>query len=221
MSPPEDTPVPNTVRMSPTTTNTGSTPPRPSLAQAENEQFRKQFHKLSQRSFRQDESLSEIRVEGAKAVTEENPTLLMRFQQFRYWSGVLVNDTRVQIFIVYLIAINAIMMGIGTYDFVKNNHGVDQAFESIDMIFLVIFTIELAMQFAFYGWRLILDGWLVFDLIVVTMSWAFAELQIIRAFRIFRALRLITRVKVMKNLVLGKNNDLVCGAFESMLLSLH
>jgi hypothetical protein len=45
---------------------------------------------------------------------------------------------------------------------------------------------------------------LVFDLVIIVTSWTFSQVQIIRAFRIFRALRLITRVKVMKNLVLGK-----------------
>ena len=127
-----------------------------------------------------------------------------KFQEFRYHCGVIVNSEAMQFFIVYLIAINAIMMGIGTFDFVRNNPKVDNAFELVDTIFLVIFTVELGMQFAFYGWRLILDGWLVFDLVIITLSWAFAQVQIIRAFRIFRAFRLITRIKVLKNLVLGK-----------------
>ena len=57
------------------------------------------------------------------------------------------------------------------------------------------------MQFIYHGFRLFLDGWLVFDFIIILLSWAFASAQIIRAFRIFRALRLITRVEVMRNLV--------------------
>ena len=124
-------------------------------------------------------------------------------QEFRYHCGVFVNDNRVQLFIVALIAINALMMGIGTFDFVTENPNVDAAFEMVDMIFLIIFTVELGMQFAFYGWRLLSDGWLVFDTIIIVLSWAFAQVQIIRAFRIFRAFRLITRIKVLKNLVLG------------------
>lgn len=108
-----------------------------------------------------------------------------------------------QFFIVILIAVNAIMMGVGTFDFVTDNPEVDEAFETTDKVFLIIFTIELCMQFVFHGWRLLLDGWLVFDLVVIAMSWSFSQVQIIRAFRIFRALRLITRIEVMKNLVLA------------------
>jgi hypothetical protein len=127
--------------------------------------------------------------------------------QLRYRCGSIVNNENVQFFIVLLIAINAIMMGVGTFDFVTENDEVDYIFEQIDRTFLVIFTIELGMQFIFHGWRLLLDGWLVFDLIVIAMSWSFSQAQIIRAFRIFRALRLITRIEVMKNLVLGKHAD--------------
>jgi hypothetical protein len=126
------------------------------------------------------------------------------FQHFRYYCGMIVNAERMQLFIIVLIAINAIMMGIATYEFVSENQTMDDAFEAVDKTFLIIFTIELAMQTIFHGWRIMLDGWLVFDLVIIVTSWSFAEVQIIRAFRIFRALRLITRIKVMKNLVLGK-----------------
>ena len=130
--------------------------------------------------------------------------VLDSINQFRFNCGMLVNNGHVQFFIVILICINAIMMGIGTFDFVKDNPKVDNAFETVDLIFLIIFTIELGLQFIYHGWRLILDGWLVFDLIIIVTSWSFSSVQIIRAFRIFRALRLVTRIKIMKNLILGE-----------------
>ena len=114
-----------------------------------------------------------------------------------------VNNGHVQFIIIILISINAIMMGIGTFSFVKDNEQVNHIFEMIDLTFLYIFTIELGFQFIYHGWRLILDGWLDFDLIIIVTSWTFSSVQIIRAFRIFRALRLVTRIKIMKNLILG------------------
>jgi len=45
------------------------------------------------------------------------------------------------------------------------------------------------------------DGWLVFDFIIVLLSWSLQQLQIIRAFRIFRALRLIARVACLQDLI--------------------
>lgn len=124
-----------------------------------------------------------------------------RVTAFRSLCGSVVNNSTFQLVIVALIAINAIMMGIGTYSFVYENDQVRNVFETIDMVFLIIFTIELVMQFAFLFFRLFLDGWLVFDFLVILLSWSFNQIQVIRAFRIFRALRLVTRVKTMKNLV--------------------
>jgi len=68
---------------------------------------------------------------------------------------------------------------------------------------LSIFTVELVLQFTYNGLYFFYDGWLIFDLIIVCVSWTLSTYQVIRAFRIFRALRLITRVKVLKNLVVA------------------
>jgi hypothetical protein len=130
--------------------------------------------------------------------------ILDSINTIRFNVGVLVNNSRVQVLIVVLIVVNAIMMGIATYDIVKKNPEVDRIFETVDEIFLIIFTVELCLQFIYLGWRLPFDGWLLFDLIIIITSWSFQSVQIIRAFRIFRALRLVTRIKIMKNLLLGK-----------------
>lgn len=129
--------------------------------------------------------------------------ILDSINTIRFNVGMLVNNSRVQVFIVVLIVINALMMGIATYDIVKKNPEVDEVFELVDEVFLIIFTVELFLQFVYLGWRLLLDGWLLFDLIIIVISWSFSSVQIIRAFRIFRALRLVTRIKIMKNLLLA------------------
>ena len=131
-------------------------------------------------------------------------------KQHKWWkvrairnaAGTIVNNASFQMGIVVLILINSIMMGIATFDFVdKNPDAAVTAFEIIDKIFLVIFTLELALQFIYRDIKLFLDGWLVFDFCIVVMSWSLESLQIVRTFRVFQALRLVTRVKVLKNLV--------------------
>jgi hypothetical protein len=108
-----------------------------------------------------------------------------KIHDFRQLSGAIVNHAKAQLIIVLLIAVNAIMMGIGTFDFVTENSALDAAFETVDNVFLIIFTIELVLQFIYRGLTLFLDGWLVFDLVIIVMSWSFQSLQIIRAFRKF------------------------------------
>ena len=125
-------------------------------------------------------------------------------QKFRHQCGMAVNNEYVQFTMIAFIIINALMMGIATFDFIKDDDTNKEAFDVTDRVFLWIFTIELAMQFFYHGFQLLLDGWLVFDLIIISISWIFAEVQIVRAFRIFRAFRLITRIKIMRDLILGK-----------------
>mmetsp|Transcript_781 Transcript_781/g.1226 ORF Transcript_781/g.1226 Transcript_781/m.1226 type:complete len:562 (+) Transcript_781:2-1687(+) len=126
-----------------------------------------------------------------------------KMNEYRLFAGKVVNDERMQLFIVILIAINAIMLGLGTFKFVQDDETTLAIFEGIDKFFLVLFTVELGLQFLYRGWTLIKDAWLLFDLFIITLSWVFSNVQIIRAFRIFRALRLVTRIKVMKNLILA------------------
>jgi len=127
--------------------------------------------------------------------------------------------------IIILIILNALQMGLGTFDFVTQNPKVEEAFETVDQVFLVIFTVEVSLNFIHYirldrvqvssvgkfsfeehslredAERLENRAWLYFDASVVICSWAFASLSIIRAFRILRILRLISKVESLKNVV--------------------
>lgn len=131
----------------------------------------------------------------------ENEDEAGTFKRFRDFCGACVNNERVQNFILLLIIINAIMMGLGTFGFVTKDPEVTAAFELTDMVFLIVFTVELSFHFAYRGFSLFTDGWLVFDFVIIVMSWSLATLRIVRTFRIFRALRLVTRVAILRNLV--------------------
>ena len=131
--------------------------------------------------------------------------ILDSINTIRFNCGMLVNNKKVQYLIIMLIGINAIMMGIATFDFVKEDERVLETFEIVDKTFLIIFTVELALQLIYLGWRILLDGWLDFDLLIIITSWSFSSVQIVRPSRIFRALRLVTRIKIMKNLLVGKS----------------
>jgi len=124
--------------------------------------------------------------------------------------GKFVNNTYVEWTIILCIFVNAIMMGIATYGFVKDTD-LKESFQVADYVFLAIFTIELLLQFVYLGFRLFSDGWLVFDFLVILLSLIgtvgneeLEGLQVFRLFRVFRVFRLITRLKIMKDLVSGK-----------------
>ena len=128
---------------------------------------------------------------------------LKLFRDSRIFVGSLVNNVWVQLFIIILIVINAMMMGLATLTVVTSNPSTEKLFHRIDQAFLVVFTIEVLMQLYYFGFALFHDGWLVFDFVIVSISWAFESLQVIRSFRIFRAFRLVTRLKPLRDLVLA------------------
>lgn len=120
------------------------------------------------------------------------------------FSGAIVENRLFQKIIIILIVINSILMGIGTYGFVTNHPAVNRTFDQLDAAFLCLFTAELGLQFVHHGvLGLFQDSWLTFDFCVIALSWAFSSLQVIRAFRIVRAARLITKISELKDLILA------------------
>jgi voltage-gated sodium channel len=110
----------------------------------------------------------------------------------------IVENKRFQTFIHFLIVVNCIMMGIATTDLITQNPELESIFDAIDFTFLIIFTIELVFGFGAFGWGLFKSGWLTFDFFVVTLSWFFPALQVIRG---FRALRLLTRIPYTRKIM--------------------
>eukprot|EP00978_Attheya_sp_CCMP212_P044947 scaffold327929_cov47-Attheya_sp.AAC.2 len=138
----------------------------------------------------------------------------------RNFVGGIVNNLWVQRVMILLIVINAIMMGVGTFDFVTDYPETTDIFEKVDLAFLIVFTVEASMQLYFHGIAMFLDGWLLFDFVIISLSWAFAGIQVIRAFRVFRAFRLLTRVPILKNLTVALLNVIPRISAIAMLLAL-
>jgi len=158
---------------------------------------------ISSAQAKAQDSFNESGDVSAQSASSKCPSWFHTLNNGRKYIGEKVNDDRVQNFILLLIVINSIMMGIATFPFVKDNPDMSYKFDLVDQIFLIIFSIESGLQLSYYGWFLFKDGFLVFDLLIVVMSWALEGTQVIRAFRIFRALRLITRIETMRNLVMA------------------
>ena len=143
-------------------------------------------------------------VGGAAVGEQQEEEELSSFQLLRQRCGQIVDDERAQMFILILIAINSIMFGVATFPSVKNDVNVMSTFEKVDIVILVIFTIESLLQITYNGVkRFFKDGWLVFDLTIVAISWASVEVYELRSLRVFRALRFVTQVSILRNVVVA------------------
>jgi hypothetical protein len=132
---------------------------------------------------------------------QKRPTIYSYLKTIRELAGSIVNHPQIQAAAIVCIILNAIMMGIATCPFVYTNPNTSKTFERSDLVFLIIFTVETGMQLLYHGVYLFLDGWLVFDFLIVLISWAFSTFSIFRSFRILRVLRLLNRVQNIRELV--------------------
>lgn len=117
-----------------------------------------------------------------------------------------VEGSKFQKTIIWLIVINAIILGAETSDNIMYSHGI--YLKAIDAVILKIFVLEILLRLYVYRFRFFLRPWSVFDFIIVAISLvpaseAFAAL---RALRVLRVLRLISAVPTMRRVIEGLLN---------------
>jgi hypothetical protein len=124
------------------------------------------------------------------------------YNTFVYAVKTTLASNSFQWLIIVMIAANAALMGLETFDFVSTNHDWSVTLEILDYGFLVFFTGEIALQFIAHGYHFFDDGWLIFDLSVIVGSWLFQPFRVLRSLRILRVIRLVSRY-VLFLLLLG------------------
>ena len=115
----------------------------------------------------------------------------------------LVESSRFQNFIIFIIVLNGIILGVQTS---RDLSGTTIAILNMaDMLCLGIFIVEILMKLSVYRLSFFKDGWNIFDLsiVVVALIPSSGGLSILRAFRILRVLRLITAVDSFRRVVTG------------------
>ncbi len=122
---------------------------------------------------------------------------------YRRKVGAIIHDERFDVFILILIAINSALYGIATFPSIKQNADLISDFEKVDLAILIVFTVESCMNIFYEGKRFVRDGWLIFDLLIVIISWAATEVKSLQVFRIFRAFRFLTKVQILRNVVVA------------------
>jgi lipid-A-disaccharide synthase-like uncharacterized protein len=111
------------------------------------------------------------------------------------------NDTKVSFFII----VNAALLGVMTFRFVRNNRSLTKQLEAFDLSILCVFTVDFLLQFIYLGRDIVNDIWLVFDGTLVVGSWLFlnSSLKVLRTLRIFRIFALCGRLDSLKNVLLA------------------
>ena len=103
--------------------------------------------------------------------------------------------------ITALIVVNAVTLGLETWDSVMERWG--DLLDVVDTVILVIFVAEIALRIAAHGWRFFANGWSLFDVFVVGIALmpSSGALSVLRALQILRAFRLVSAVPAMRSVI--------------------
>jgi len=114
-----------------------------------------------------------------------------------------IEQPRIQNSIIFLIVVNAVVMGLETDSVVMVQWGT--LLTTIDAAILVVFVVEIALRIVAHGWQFFRDPWSVFDFVVVAIALipGSGPFAVLRALRVLRVLRLLTMVPSMRRVVGG------------------
>ena len=104
--------------------------------------------------------------------------------------------------IIAVILFNSLLLGLNTSSQIKANFG--GLLNTLDMLCLVIFTIELALRLFCYRLAFFTNSdkwWNIFDFLIVAISFVAIEYSVLRTLRTLRILRLISSVPAMRVVV--------------------
>ncbi|MDN3518932.1 ion transporter [Aquisalimonas lutea] len=115
--------------------------------------------------------------------------------------GAWIEHRRVQTFIIVLICINAVTLGLETFDVVQRHFG--GALALLESAVLAVFVLEIVIKLVAFDYRFFRDGWNVFDFAIVGISLmpASGPFTVLRALRILRVLRLVAKVGRLRMIV--------------------
>lgn len=120
---------------------------------------------------------------------------------FRSRLRTLVEHPRFQAVTTTVIVLNAITLGLETSPSVMRNFGA--ILVALDHAALAYFTIEVALRMAALGRRFFLNGWNLFDFVIVATSLMpnSGNLSVLRSLRILRVLRLFSVLPSLRKVV--------------------
>jgi len=114
-----------------------------------------------------------------------------------------IEQPLIQNSIIFLIVVNAVVMGLETDSAVMVQWGT--LLTTIDVAILVVFVVEITLRIVAHGWHFFRDPWSVFDFVVVAIALipGSGPFAVLRALRVLRVLRLLTMVPSMRRVVGG------------------
>ncbi len=112
--------------------------------------------------------------------------------------GDVVDGPVCQRFVVFVLLLNALLLGLETSDTVMAMYGEPISF--INDVIPFIFVVEVGGRWVARGWRFFRETWNVFDFVIISISFlpsgsAFAALRALRVLRVLHVISLVPRMR--------------------------
>lgn len=116
----------------------------------------------------------------------------------------VVESTHFETAVLVVIAANAAVLGLQTYERIDREHG--GVLDVLNTLFLAFFVVELALRIGSYGGRpdrFFREGWNVFDFVAVTAAFVpgirenTTLLRLARVLRVIRVVRLLPELRIL------------------------
>ncbi|MBD2864611.1 ion transporter [Paenibacillus oceani] len=112
--------------------------------------------------------------------------------------GAFIHGKAFTSIILTVVFLNAIVIGLQSYPQVNAAYG--SLLQSLDLVFLMIFTVEVILKVFVDRTNYFKDGWNVFDFIVVAASLLFISSPFVSVLRILRVLRILKTISSIRSL---------------------
>eukprot|EP00960_Hanusia_phi_P003962 116421-Hanusia_phi.AAC.1 len=149
------------------------------------------------------EVLKETAKRERKAAQRFNQWSLMQKRIKKTYSSVVCQG-----FIAILIVLNFLVNIVEKQINPEESSNGAALFNNLDIFFTVIFTVELLLNItANFFWNFVLDGWNIFDFIIITISIlqlalsAIPAVRSLRTFRTFRIIRMFGKLKRLRTII--------------------
>eukprot|EP00592_Proboscia_alata_P018181 CAMPEP_0194419596 /NCGR_PEP_ID=MMETSP0176-20130528/18752_1 /TAXON_ID=216777 /ORGANISM="Proboscia alata, Strain PI-D3" /LENGTH=768 /DNA_ID=CAMNT_0039226651 /DNA_START=105 /DNA_END=2407 /DNA_ORIENTATION=+ len=116
-------------------------------------------------------------------------------KKVQLYAGRIVESSYFKTFFIWLIILNSIAMGLSTFRMIRLFKRVYKWVKRIDATCLYLFTLEIGFQMIYLQSKFFTKPSLVFDVLIIGVSWLFSS------FRIFRTFSLLNRVSSLRGII--------------------
>ena len=134
---------------------------------------------------------------------------MLENEYFHHALGQILDGLPFKLFILAVILLNSFVIGLQSFPYLEENYGV--YFHALDRLFLIIFIMELLFKLYYDFWMFWLEGWNIFDFVIISFTVLGNNFYNLTNARIFKILKVIRALRSLRSI----------SAFQGLQIVIH